>query len=61
MIAVNNDNTVATVSLNSFSKEINIFEKLSMWTIMSLCHDLGYPLEKCKKIIDKTEKMMEFL
>jgi len=27
---------------------------------MSLCHDLGYPLEKSKRILEKTEKMMEF-
>lgn len=42
----------------SFSSEINILEKLSMWTIMALCHDLGYPLEKSKKILVKTEEMM---
>ena len=27
---------------------------------MALCHDLGYPLEKSKKVLEKTEKMMEF-
>lgn len=47
------------VSPNTFSSEINILEKISMWTIMALCHDLGYPLEKSKKILSKTEKMME--
>lgn len=44
---------------NTFSSEINILEKISMWTIMSLCHDLGYPLEKSKNVLAKTEKMME--
>lgn len=44
---------------NSFSSEINILEKISMWTLMALCHDLGYPLEKSKKILTKTENMME--
>jgi len=44
---------------NSFSSEINILEKISMWTLMALCHDLGYPLEKSKKILAKTENMME--
>ena len=43
---------------NTFSSEINILEKISMWTIMALCHDLGYPLEKSKKVLAKTEKMM---
>lgn len=46
-------------SSNSFSSEINILEKISMWTLMALCHDLGYPLEKSKKILAKTENMME--
>ena len=49
----------ALVSPNTFSSEINILEKISMWTIMALCHDLGYPLEKSKKVLAKTEKMME--
>lgn len=33
-------------------------EKLSIWTIISLAHDLGYPLEKSIQIVDKTKKMM---
>ena len=36
----------------------NIYERLSMWTLISLCHDLGYPLERREEIINKTEKMM---
>lgn len=51
-------NYVAALS-NSFSGDINILEKISMWTLMALCHDLGYPLEKSKKILSKTENMME--
>lgn len=46
--------------IDNFSEELNLLEKISMWTIMSLCHDLGYPLEKSKKVLEKTEKMMEF-
>ena len=42
-----------------FSKTINFFEKISMWTIMALCHDLGYPLEKAEQILDKTREMMK--
>ena len=37
---------------------INFFEYISMWTVASLCHDLGYPLEKAEQILDKTRKMM---
>jgi hypothetical protein len=33
-------------------------ELLSMWTLISLCHDLGYPLEKRDGIIKKTEEMI---
>jgi len=30
-----------------------------MWTIIALCHDLGYPLEKSEQILDRTRKMMK--
>lgn len=53
------DRKYILTSSNSFSSEINILEKISMWTLMALCHDLGYPLEKSKKILAKTENMME--
>ncbi|MCL2576631.1 MAG: hypothetical protein FWE27_01080 [Defluviitaleaceae bacterium] len=33
-------------------------EKLSMWTIIALTHDLGYPLQKAKSIIDTTKSMV---
>lgn len=38
--------------------KIEFFEYISMWTIIALCHDLGYPLEKAEQILDKTRKMM---
>lgn len=38
--------------------ETNPLEKLSIWTIISLTHDLGYPLEKSIQIIDQTKSMM---
>lgn len=38
--------------------KIGFFESMSMWTIIALCHDLGYPLEKAEQILDKTQKMM---
>lgn len=40
--------------------KVNTLEKLSIWGIISLTHDLGYPLEKAQNIIDKTKNMMGF-
>lgn len=42
-----------------FASEINFFEKLSIWTISALCHDLGYPLEKSQQVLEKTQNMMK--
>lgn len=42
-----------------FANRINFFEKLSIWTISALCHDLGYPLEKSQQILEKTKNMMK--
>lgn len=53
---------VSCLSLDGGAKlpsDINFFEKISMWTIIALCHDLGYPLEKADQILDKTRKMMK--
>ncbi|ABO49062.1 hypothetical protein Dred_0517 [Desulforamulus reducens MI-1] len=36
-------------------------EILSMWVIIALCHDLGYPLEKTEKINEAVEKMFNLL
>ena len=41
--------------------DLNFFECISIWTLASLCHDLGYPLEKFQTVILKTQKMMEYL
>ena len=38
--------------------DLNNLEKLSIWTIIALTHDLGYPLEKAKEIIDTTNDMV---
>ena len=38
--------------------ELNHAEKLSIWTIIALTHDLGYPLEKAKGIVDTTRSMV---
>ncbi len=37
---------------------VHPLEKLSIWTITSLTHDLGYPLEKSIQIVERTKKMM---
>lgn len=37
----------------------NALEKLSIWTIIALTHDLGYPLEKSQEIVEKTKEMMK--
>lgn len=39
--------------------QINPLEKLSVWTLISLTHDLGYPLEKSLQIVEKTRDMMK--
>lgn len=39
--------------------EVNYLEKLSVWTIIALTHDLGYPLQKSQEIVDKTRMMMK--
>jgi len=38
--------------------QLNYCEKLSIWTLIALTHDLGYPLEISKKILDKTHSMV---
>lgn len=54
-----NQITIDGCSDDIFSSNINFFEKMSMWTFIALCHDLGYPLEKSQQILDKTQKMMK--
>ena len=51
--------TIDGCSDDVFKSNINFFEKISMWTLIALCHDLGYPLEKSQQILDKTQKMMK--
>jgi len=38
--------------------DLNRVEKLSVWTLIALTHDLGYPLQKAKDIIDTTRNMV---
>ncbi len=48
-----------SVDINEFKP--NFFECISIWTLASLCHDLGYPLEKFQNVLFKTQKMMGYL
>ena len=34
---------------------VNPLEKISIWSMIALTHDLGYPLEKAWEIIGKTK------
>jgi len=47
-----------SIVINEDNLELNNCEKLSIWTIIALTHDLGYPLEKAKGIIETTRKMV---
>ena len=42
----------------SEGETVNILEKVAIWTLIALTHDLGYPLEKALEIIEKTKEMM---
>lgn len=39
-------------------EEVNNSEKFSIWTLIALTHDLGYPLEKASQILSATRNMM---
>lgn len=39
--------------------KVNSLEKISIWSMIALTHDLGYPLEKSQGIIEKTKDMMK--
>lgn len=38
---------------------VNSLEKICIWSMIALTHDLGYPLEKSQEIIEKTKDMMK--
>lgn len=43
---------------NDTNFKFNSLEKISIWSIIALTHDLGYPLEKSQEIIYNTRDMM---
>lgn len=51
------NNFVDSIKVGDAENVSNI-EKFSMWTIIALTHDLGYPLEKASQIISVTRNMM---
>ncbi len=60
LLTKNNGKCLEQLSIHekTFSLQLNLIEKVSMWTIISLTHDLGYPLQKAKSIIDVTQDMV---
>jgi len=52
------NNYIDDVKVGDGEKANNI-EKFSIWTIIALTHDLGYPLEKSSQIISVTRNMMK--
>jgi hypothetical protein len=47
-----------TIHEKDYAVDFNRVEKLSVWTLIALTHDLGYPLQKAKSIIDTTRSMI---
>ncbi|MDR0605066.1 MAG: hypothetical protein LBG80_12255 [Bacteroidales bacterium] len=41
-------------------KKISKIEFFAMWTIIALCHDLGYPIEKASQINKQTKKIITY-
>lgn len=54
-------NSGAYLKMIEIQKDITInnLEKISIWSMIALTHDLGYPLEKSQQIIDRTKDMMK--
>lgn len=47
------------IAIEAGAINLSRVEKISIWTIIALTHDLGYPLEKARDIINTTRSMME--
>lgn len=62
LLTKNDGNFLKKVAIQEKDKRIelklNEAEKISMWTIIALTHDLGYPLQKAKTIITITQDML---
>lgn len=54
-----NDNALLKeISIDEDCK-VNPIEKISIWTLIALTHDLGYPLEKSLEVVERTKDMMK--
>lgn len=60
LLVRNDGKTLQEIKIENREGDIalNEAEKISIWTIISLSHDLGYPLQKSKDIIAITQKML---
>ncbi len=60
LMVKNNGAYLSKLTINEKDSEVVLSneEKLSMWTMIALTHDLGYPLQKAKNIIDTTRSMV---
>ena len=52
------DNYIDSIRVGD-NENVDKIEKFSIWTIIALTHDLGYPLEKSSQIISVTRNMMK--
>ena len=58
-ILLKKDNKYLDQILIDENCQLNGLEKIAVWTLIALTHDLGYPLEKAQGIINKTKDMMQ--
>lgn len=60
LLVKNDGKYLANIAIQEkhFTIDLTNAEKLSIWTLVALTHDLGYPLEKAKSIIDTTSSML---
>ena len=60
LLTQNANNNLEFFNIHEKNIEITLepAEKISIWTIIALTHDLGYPLQKARDIISITQKMI---
>ncbi|MBD3216133.1 MAG: hypothetical protein GF311_26200 [Candidatus Lokiarchaeota archaeon] len=51
--------TINNLTFNKYIK-VSKSEKEAMWCIISLCHDLGYPLQKINNLNEKVSKILKY-
>lgn len=58
LLMQDNFKLLTKINVNYRDDLTNSYEKISIWTLIALTHDLGYPLEKSSQIINVTRDMM---